>query len=240
MARVPHGGLTGDGAAPTVSHKERDVGTGFLASVGQSGALGKFIVVALFLVSIYSWAVIIYKNGVIRRARARSRAFLNRFREAPDDMIGHYADRTEFGSSPFAAVFEAGLSELALVLGGGRAHVRRELSMVQMDGLERSLERAISEQVMELRRHLIVLATTAGAAPFVGLFGTVWGIMKAFAAMSLTGSASISSVAPGVSAALTTTVAGLAVAIPAPPPSASRSSSPPSTETRTRSSPSPE
>ena len=60
-----------------------------------------------------------------------------------------------------------------------------------------------------------MLATTAGAAPFVGLFGTVWGIMKAFAAMSVTGSASISSVAPGVSAALTTTVAGLAVAIPA-------------------------
>ncbi len=67
----------------------------------------------------------------------------------------------------------------------------------------------------DLRRHLIVLATTAGVAPFVGLFGTVWGIMKAFSAMSLTGSASISSVAPGVSAALTTTVAGLAVAIPA-------------------------
>jgi biopolymer transport protein TolQ len=84
-----------------------------------------------------------------------------------------------------------------------------------MDGLERSLERGISEQVMRLRTHLIVLATTAGVAPFVGLFGTVWGIMKAFAAMSMTGTASISSVAPGVSAALTTTVAGLAVAIPA-------------------------
>jgi biopolymer transport protein TolQ len=81
--------------------------------------------------------------------------------------------------------------------------------------LERSLERAISEQVIDLRKHLIALATTAGTAPFVGLFGTVWGIMKAFSAMYVTGTASISSVAPGVSAALTTTVAGLAVAIPA-------------------------
>jgi biopolymer transport protein TolQ len=178
--------------------------------------MGKFIVLALFLVSIYSWAIIFYKSGIIRRARRSSFAFLDRFREDPDGMVGHYADRTEFGPSPFAAVFEAGLAELALILGGkDRIQTSRSLSMVQMDGLERSLETAISEQVMELRTHLIVLATTAGIAPFIGLFGTVWGIMKAFAAMSMTGSASISSVAPGVSAALTTTVAGLAVAIPA-------------------------
>ncbi len=192
------------------------MGTGFLASIGQSGFVGRLIVFLLFLVSIYSWAIILYRNGVIRRARSQSFAFLDKFREAPDEMVGHYADRTEFGTSPFAAVFEAGLAELALILGGkDRMQAQRSLSMVQMDGLERSLETAISEQVMELRRYLIVLATTAGVAPFVGLFGTVWGIMKAFSAMSLTGTASISSVAPGVSAALTTTVAGLAVAIPA-------------------------
>jgi len=192
------------------------LGTGFLASIGQSGFVGRLIVFLLFLVSIYSWAIILYRNGVIRRARNQSFAFLDKFREAPDEMVGHYADRTEFGTSPFAAVFEAGLAELALIFGGkDRMQAQRSLSMVQMDGLERSLETAISEQVMELRRYLIVLATTAGVAPFVGLFGTVWGIMKAFSAMSLTGTASISSVAPGVSAALTTTVAGLAVAIPA-------------------------
>ena len=192
------------------------MGTGIRGILGQWGRGGKLIVFLLFLVSIYSWAIILYKNGVIRRARNKSFAFLDKFREAPDDMVGHYADRTEFGTSPFASVFEAGLAELALILGGkDRMQAHRSLSMVQMDGLERSLETAISEQVMELRRYLIVLATTAGVAPFVGLFGTVWGIMKAFSAMSLTGTASISSVAPGVSAALTTTVAGLAVAIPA-------------------------
>jgi len=192
------------------------LGTGFLASVGQSGAVGKLIVFALLLVSIYSWAIIFFRSGVVRRAKRRSFIFLDKFRDAPDEMVEHYSDRTEFGSSPFAAVFEAGLAELALILGGkDRIQASRSLSMVQMDGLERSLETAISEQVMELRRYLIILATTAGVAPFIGLFGTVWGIMKAFAAMSMTGSASISSVAPGVSAALTTTVAGLAVAIPA-------------------------
>ena len=190
--------------------------TGFFSSVGQSGFIGKAIVFALFLVSIYSWAIILYKNGVIRRATKRSVLFLEQFRTAPADMVEHFSDRREFGPSPFAAVFEGGLAELALIMGGkDRVPVRRALTMVQMDGLERSLERAISQQVMELRRYLIVLATTAGVAPFVGLFGTVWGIMKAFSAMSLTGTASISSVAPGVSAALTTTVAGLAVAIPA-------------------------
>lgn len=190
--------------------------TAFFTSVGQSGLVGQIIVVALLLVSVYSWAIIFHKHGTIRRAKRRSELFLDEFRGDPDGMIGHYADRRRFTPSPFASVLEAGLAELALILGrGGRSAGTAELSAVQVDGLERSLERAIAEQVVDLRRHLIVLATTAGGAPFVGLFGTVWGIMKAFAAMSVTGSASISSVAPGVSAALTTTVAGLAVAIPA-------------------------
>jgi biopolymer transport protein TolQ len=188
------------------------VDTAFLTSVGQSGLVGQIIVVALLLVSVYSWAIIFFKHSAIRRAKLRSELFLEEFRGDPDGMIGHYADRRRFAPSPFASVIEAGLAELALILGRRGAS---QLTAVQVDGLERSLERAIAEQVVDLRRHLIVLATTAGAAPFVGLFGTVWGIMKAFAAMSVTGSASISSVAPGVSAALTTTVAGLAVAIPA-------------------------
>jgi biopolymer transport protein TolQ len=177
---------------------------------------GQIIVVALLLVSVYSWAIIFHKHGAIRRAKARSELFLDEFRSDPDGMIAHHADRRRFAPSPFASVLEAGLAELALIMGGSaRTGGAVGLSAVQVDGLERSLERSIAEQVVELRRHLIVLATTAGAAPFVGLFGTVWGIMQAFAAMSVTGSASISSVAPGVSAALTTTVAGLAVAIPA-------------------------
>lgn len=189
------------------------MGTGFFSTVGQSGALGKAIVIFLVFVSVYSWAVIIYKLGVIRKAMARSRKFLKRFREDPDGMIGHHADRRRFEPSPYASVFEAGLAELSLIAGGRAA--TRGLSAPQVDAVERSMERAISEEALELRKYLIVLATTAGAAPFVGLFGTVWGIMKAFSAMYVTGSASISSVAPGVSAALTTTVAGLAVAIPA-------------------------
>ncbi|MBD3366709.1 MAG: Tol-Pal system subunit TolQ [Candidatus Eisenbacteria bacterium] len=189
--------------------------TGFLTSVQQSGLVGQIIIVALFAVSVYSWAVIFYKGASLKRALRRSEEFLARFREDPDAMISHYADRQRFTPSPFASVFEGGLDELALLMRRGRAEAGRTLTMAEIDSVERSLERAIAEEVIELRRNLIALATTAGGAPFVGLFGTVWGIMKAFAAMSVTGSASISSVAPGVSAALTTTVAGLAVAIPA-------------------------
>lgn len=192
------------------------MGTAFLTSVGQSGLAGQVIVYALLIVSVYSWAIIFYKYGAIRRAGTGSEQLLEEFRDDPDGMIAHYADRQRFAPSPFAAVLEAGLAELSLIVGGrSRSGGAVSLTTVQVDGLERSLERAISEQVVALRRYLIVLATTAGAAPFVGLFGTVWGIMQAFAAMSVTGSASISSVAPGMSAALTTTVAGLAVAIPA-------------------------
>jgi len=189
------------------------VSNGFLASVAQSGLLGQIIVVFLLVVSVYSWAIIIYKGGVIRRAAARSSEFLGEFRGNPDGMIRHFADRRKFEASPLSAVFEAGLAELALIAGGPGTEPR--LSLVQADGLERALDRAISEQILELRSQMIVLATTSGIAPFIGLFGTVWGIMEAFAAMTITGSASISSVAPGVTAALTTTVAGLAVAIPA-------------------------
>ena len=190
------------------------MGTGFLATVGQSGFVGKTIVFLLFFVSIYSWAIIAYKWGMIRRARARSRGFLQRFHEDPDGMVSHYADRQRFAPSPFATVFEAGLDELALIMRGNPGG-RRALTAMQIDAVERALERAISLEVIALRKSLIALATTAAGAPFVGLFGTVWGIMQAFSGMYVTGSASISSVAPGVSAALTTTVAGLAVAIPA-------------------------
>ena len=188
---------------------------GFLASVGQSGLLGQIIVAFLLLVSVYSWAIIIHKVGVLRRASVRSQDLLLQFRDDPDGMIRHFADRQKFEPSPLAAVFEAGLAELALIAGArGRAGELR-LSLVLVDGLERSLERTIADQILELRSHRLVLATTSGIAPFIGLFGTVWGIMEAFTAMTVTGSASISSVAPGVAAALTTTVAGLAVAIPA-------------------------
>ncbi|MBD3348719.1 MAG: hypothetical protein GF400_05945 [Candidatus Eisenbacteria bacterium] len=192
------------------------MGTGFFTSVSQSGFVGQVIVLALLAVSIYSWAIIFYKHGVLKRAAKRSEELREQFRSDPDAAIKHYADRVRFDESPFSAVLDAALTELSFLLGPrGTATSRGELSLVHVDGVERTMERTVADQVVELKRHLLVLATTAGAAPFVGLFGTVWGIMKAFAAMSVTGSASISSVAPGVSAALTTTVAGLAVAIPA-------------------------
>ncbi|MCD4690086.1 MotA/TolQ/ExbB proton channel family protein [bacterium] len=189
------------------------MGTGFMATVGQSGAVGRTIVFFLFIVSVYAWAIILYKYLMLRRAEVRSGRLLKKFQENPDGMVNHYNDRTRFERSPVAVVLEAGLAQLALIMQGRSG--ARGLSIVQVDGLDRSLDRAIAEEVLDLRRYLVTLATIVGAAPFVGLFGTVWGIMKAFTAMYVTGSASISSVAPGISAALTTTVAGLAVAIPA-------------------------
>jgi biopolymer transport protein TolQ len=186
------------------------VENGFFASVAQSGLVGQAIVYALLVVSVYSWAIIIYKGGVIRNAVRRSGSFHADFRGDPDGIIGHYADGTGAQPSPFASILEAAHAELELIL-GPHGRIAPRISQVQIDGIERSIERAIADQVIELRSHLIVLATTAGVAPFVGLFGTVWGIMKAFTAMSLTGTASISSVAPGVSAALMNQVRNLIV-----------------------------
>jgi len=90
-----------------------------------------------------------------------------------------------------------------------------KLSIVQLDGIENSLKRAISDQILNLEKSLIVLATASSASPFIGLFGTVWGIMGAFRAIGVQGAGSIDAVAPGIAEALITTAAGLAVAIPA-------------------------
>lgn len=190
---------------------------GFLESVLQSGAMGRGIVALLLIVSVYSWAILIYKHGVIRRAETASRRFLAEFRARHQAMLARGPDTSRLPRSPLVRIFDAGLDELALLTrsAAGSSSANSPLSVAQIDTLERGVERAVSEQVIELRKYLIILATTAAAAPFVGLFGTVWGIMEAFTGMYATGSASISSVAPGVSAALTTTVAGLAVAIPA-------------------------
>jgi len=175
--------------------------------VESSGPLPKAVLAILLVGSLLSWAVILMKWASFRRARSSNRRFLRAFRKAPTlDTIA--AASEQFNRSPLVVVFDFGYSEVSRQM-KSRGSVTNPLS------LERTLQLGLSEELTRLERNMSVLATTATVSPFIGLFGTVWGIIDAFQQLSTAGAASLRAVAPGISEALITTAMGLFVAIPA-------------------------
>jgi len=163
--------------------------------------------VILLIFSLVSWAVILAKWAVFRRAQSANRAFLRAFRKAPGlDAIAVAVE--QFRKSPLIGVFDFGYSEVARQM-KSRGSVTNPLA------LERTLQLGMSEELTRLERNMSILATTATVSPFIGLFGTVWGIIDAFQQLGTAGAASLRAVAPGISEALITTALGLAAAIPA-------------------------
>ena len=175
--------------------------------VQSSGPVAKAVMVILAVFSLLSWAVIFSKWNVFRRARDANRAFLRAFRKATGLEAVAVASE-QFRSSPLVAVFDFGYSEVERQM-KARGSVANKLA------LERSLQLGMSEEITKLERNMNLLATTATVSPFIGLFGTVWGIIDAFQQLGTAGSASLRAVAPGISEALITTALGLAAAIPA-------------------------
>ena len=161
----------------------------------------------LLVFSLLSWAVIFSKWNVFRQARLANRQFLRAFRKAAGLESVSIASE-QFRSSPLVAVFDFGYSEMDRQL-KARGAVTNKLS------LERTLQLGMSEEITKLERNMNLLATTATVSPFIGLFGTVWGIIDAFQGLGTAGAASLRAVAPGISEALITTALGLAAAIPA-------------------------
>jgi biopolymer transport protein TolQ len=175
--------------------------------VQSSGPLPKAVLAVLVFFSLVSWAVIFSKWASFRRARSSNRSFLRAFRKAPAlDTIA--AASEQFNRSPLVTVFDFGYSEVSRQM-KSRGSVTNPLA------LERTLQLGMSEEITSLERNMSFLATTAGVAPFIGLFGTVWGIIDAFQQLSTAGAASLRAVAPGISEALITTAMGLFAAIPA-------------------------
>jgi len=175
--------------------------------VQSSGPLPKAVMVILLLFSLLSWAVAFSKWAIFRSARASNRAFLRAFRKAPGlDAVAVASE--QFRRSPLVAVFDFGYGEVQRQM-KSRGGVTNPLA------LERSLQLGMSEELTRLERNMGLLATTATVSPFIGLFGTVWGIIDAFQQLSTAGAASLRAVAPGISEALITTALGLAAAIPA-------------------------
>lgn len=165
------------------------------------------VMVILAIFSLLSWAVIFSKWSVFRQARAANRSFLRAFRKATGLEAVAVASE-QFRASPLVAVFDFGFSEVDRQM-KTRGTVTNKLA------LERNLQLGISEEVTKLERNMNLLATTAAVSPFIGLFGTVWGIIDAFSALGTAGAASLRAVAPGISEALITTALGLVAAIPA-------------------------
>jgi biopolymer transport protein TolQ len=183
----------------------------FIATLLRSGPVGQTILAGLLFLSIYTWAVIISKSGMLRKAEKSCRTFLDRFRESGPDWL--HATRGVLVDGPLEDVYEGAVREYRAQRELAGAGVPLHPEAIRR--IEVALETEIAEAVIRLERGHLLLAIAASASPFIGLFGTVWGIMNAFRGMSMEGSAGIAAVAPGVAEALVTTVAGLAVAIPA-------------------------
>jgi biopolymer transport protein TolQ len=168
----------------------------------DAGPLVKLILLMLLAASVLTWAILYQKSKIIKAARSDDEKFIDYFWSSKSlDEISNNIDA--FEHSTVAKVFAAAYREL------------RKMPVPEITNLERSLNRAQMVQLDQLEKHVDWLATTASAAPFIGLFGTVWGIMNSFQGIGATGSANLAVVAPGISEALIATAVGLAAAIPA-------------------------
>jgi biopolymer transport protein TolQ len=170
--------------------------------VMETGLVAKIVLLILLIFSVFSWAIILSKWTSLRRARTQSGRFLRAFRKA-HRLQDIAAVSEQFRPSPLVAVFEGAYEEF-------RRQGDQNIAAVQ-----RAAQIASSEELTRLERRLPWLATTGAVSPFIGLFGTVWGIIDAFSGLGNAGAASLRAVAPGISEALITTAAGLAAAIPA-------------------------
>lgn len=165
------------------------------------------VIAILILFSLFSWTIVFSKSSVFRRARRDNRNFLRAFRKSQSLQSLAVASE-QFSSAPLVAVFDFGYGEI-------ERQIKQRGALVNKPAVERSLQLGISEEVTKLEMNMNWLATVATVSPFIGLFGTVWGIIDAFEGLGTAGSASLRAVAPGISEALVTTAIGLAAAIPA-------------------------
>jgi biopolymer transport protein TolQ len=183
------------------------VGGEIIDLVRETGAVAQAVLVILLAFSLVSWSIILSKWSVIKRARVQSGRFMRTFRRAQrlQDMN---AASEQFRPSPLVGVFQSGFKEFERQV-GSTGSLRNPLAV------QRAMQIASSEEMTRFERNVPWLAITGAVTPFVGLFGTVWGIIDAFQGLGTSGAATLRAVAPGISEALITTAGGLVVAIPA-------------------------
>jgi len=183
-----------------------------LSLIGQAGVVVQLVLVLLVLLSVISWTIIVFKWREIRRAVQDSEAFLEIYQAGSLDAA-HSAAR-DLHRSPLSAIFLTAYAELnRMARGDGRSLA--SLTDGQVDALGRHISWTAAREGLRMERGLSFLATTGSSAPFIGLFGTVIGIIGAFQGIAMSGSASLAVVAPGIAEALIATAVGLFAAIPA-------------------------
>lgn len=175
--------------------------------VRHTGPTGMAVLALLVCFSIYSWTVIFSKWSTFRGARRLNARFLRAFRKAPG-LEAVLVATDQYRPSPLVAVFDFGYEEV-------ERQVKKGGKLTNQNALERTLQLGVSEELAKLERNMDKLATTATVTPFIGLLGTVLGIIRAFLDLSQLGSTSLRTVGPGIADALIATAVGLAAAIPA-------------------------
>ncbi len=187
--------------------------------VARSSPISKLVLLVLILFSVTSWGIILFKLWALNRAERQSTAFLDVFRRSAK-FSEVQAVCKNLSESPLVGIFQAGYAELNTQLRQGvptqtGATVAARVTLKSLPALDRALLRAAGVEVNKLENRVSFLATTASITPYIGLFGTVWGIMAAFQGIGQTGSTNLAVVAPGIADALIATAAGLFAAIPA-------------------------
>ncbi len=189
--------------------------------IRNAGPMVQVVLFLLFVFSASSWTIILIKTLYLRRAARESDFFIEIFWESRDFAIA-FKEAENFQGSPLARIFCIGYIELRKLSRPGTPTPSASSTDSSIsskfggtDNVKRALRRAINIEVTRMTQMVPFLATTGNTTPFIGLFGTVWGIMNSFHGIGMTGTANLATVAPGISEALVATAAGLAVAIPA-------------------------
>ncbi|MFW2330951.1 MAG: MotA/TolQ/ExbB proton channel family protein [Nitrospinota bacterium] len=189
-----------------------------LGLISHTGWVGKFVLALLLGLSIASWGIMIHKYRLFQNINRDGALFNSYFHRRGIQIDTLYSYANKMKTCPIARLFLAGYIELAAqfrLTQDARAITSDELVLEKIDSIARALERASAEESTQLESYSFFLGATGSTAPFIGLFGTVWGVMEAFAGIGATGSASVAVVAPGISEALIATAAGIFTAVPA-------------------------
>lgn len=181
---------------------------------GQASGEGKVIMVVLLLFSIVAWSTMVSKGLQMRRAKSLNKYFDAEYRNT-QSVLSIYDRRVQVDGCPLFSVYYEGCTELDARLKKGATGGRKQfIGLKSVEHIKRVLENSVARESIKLESGLILLAIAVSGAPFLGLLGTVWGVMTTFVDVGVTGSADLKTMAPGVAAAMSTTVAGLLVAIP--------------------------
>src|SRR5437868_613768 len=207
----------------SIKAPEFQMAAGLMYVLGETGFVGRAVLSTLFLTSTLSWSVALYKLTSFQAAKEKNTRFVATFRQ-DQSPLRIYEEGIPFDGSPLFEVYKAGCEELCFQLLGTTTIDKglhssvtnaKKISSRQIRPIVTAMEQAVVESTLQLESLMIVLSTTVSGAPFLGLLGTVWGVMDVFAGIAVSGNVNLTAIAPGVAGALTTTVTGLLVAIPA-------------------------